>query len=83
MRIVGRVVARGKTSGLFIPFNDGDATPLYGAYNVVECMGELTLQHVGTPALPQGAFEGLGLSELFHRRPSSIMTAEELRTAEE
>ena len=75
MKIIGRIVARGQVAGLFMPFKSSE---LDGIYNVVEIMGELQIQRVGEPALPEKKFKGLDLEGLFNQRPNSCMTQNEL-----
>lgn len=75
MQIIGRIVARGKQAGLFIPFKTSE---LDGVYNVVEVMGELQIQRIGKPAMPEKRFKGLDLEGLFNERPNCCMTKNEL-----
>lgn len=75
MKIIGRIVARGQVAGLFMPFKSSE---LDGIYNVVEIMGELQIQRVGKPAIPEKRFKGLSLDVLFDQRPNCSMTQKEL-----
>lgn len=79
MQIIGRIVARGRQAGLFMPFKSSE---LDGIYNVVEIMGELQIQRVGEPALPEKRFKGLDLEGLFNQRPNCCMTQKELDECE-
>ena len=73
MKLLGRIIARGEIAGLFIPLN-GD---LDGIYEVHECLGQLTIRKVGTPAMPRKRFTGLNLEGLHGEIATAITTKEE------
>jgi hypothetical protein len=74
MKLLGRIIARGEIAGLFIPLNND----LDGIYEVHECLGELTIRKIGTPAMPRKRFTGLNLEGLHGEIDTAITTKEEL-----
>ena len=75
MTVVGRIVARGKTAGLFVPMYN---KKLDGIYEVVDIMDELTIRKVGKSAMSIERFVSLNLEDLFNERECCCMTRDEL-----
>lgn len=78
VKILGRLVARENSVGIYIPFNGNN---LDGLYEVKEVEGEIVITKIGDPALSSKKFYNLDANGIFKNRPESCMTKEELGRA--
>lgn len=74
--VLGRLLVRkGKTAGLFIPFDVPGQLPS-GIYEIREVLGELIVARIGDPAMPDARYQGSSVEDLLGSGVAGMTAAE-------